>query len=365
MHSGEAITNLPIQPHTQDGEPSYKRSHLKYQTYLFYALEALVFVAIVVPLSVNAGVFTTLASFLQTAPPAVVYEESINSVHETGVLTAALHSDPQSATGGGEVIAEEGSLVSHGLAGADDFQKSPSTGEISVYTVREGDTPSQIAEMFGVSVNTIYWANDITNGVIQPGKTLVILPITGIRHVVKEGDTIASIAKKYSGDIEEILAYNQFTEESAIATGDTVVVPHGEAQTAPKSTVASAKPTSVSGAVSVSSGFTHPVPGARRTQGIHGYNAVDLAAPIGTPIRAAAAGEVIVSKGSGWNGGYGRYIVIKHNDGTQTLYAHNSSNAVGVGAYVAQGETIGYVGNSGRSTGAHTHFEVRGASNPF
>ena len=102
-----------------------------------------------------------------------------------------------------------------------------------------------------------------------------------------------------------------------------------------------------------------------KTQGIHGYNAVDLAAGPGSSIRAAAAGEVIVSKATGWNGGYGQYIVIRHASGAQTLYAHLSSNAVGVGNYVSQGEVIGGMGNTGRSTGNHLHFEVRGGRNPF
>jgi murein DD-endopeptidase MepM/ murein hydrolase activator NlpD len=102
-----------------------------------------------------------------------------------------------------------------------------------------------------------------------------------------------------------------------------------------------------------------------RTQGIHGYNGVDLAAGVGTPILAAAGGEVIVAKGSGWNGGYGNYVVIKHPNGTQTLYAHMSSTAISSGAQVSGGEVIGYVGNTGRSTGSHLHFEVRGAKNPF
>jgi murein DD-endopeptidase MepM/ murein hydrolase activator NlpD len=129
---------------------------------------------------------------------------------------------------------------------------------------------------------------------------------------------------------------------------------------------ASAKPVKISGSTAASSaGFIHPVPGAVRTQGIHGNNGVDFAAGHGTTIRAAAAGEVIVSKSSGWNGGYGQYVVIRHNNGTQTLYAHFSENYVGVGAYVAQGEAIGAMGNTGRSTGTHLHFEVRGARNPF
>jgi murein DD-endopeptidase MepM/ murein hydrolase activator NlpD len=67
----------------------------------------------------------------------------------------------------------------------------------------------------------------------------------------------------------------------------------------------------------------------------------------------------------GWNGGYGTYIVIKHENGTQTLYAHNSSNTVSVGDEVEQGDVIGYVGQTGKATGPHLHFEVRGAKNPF
>jgi murein DD-endopeptidase MepM/ murein hydrolase activator NlpD len=134
---------------------------------------------------------------------------------------------------------------------------------------------------------------------------------------------------------------------------------------APVKVARSASPVSVSGASSVASSFMHPAPGSVKTQGVHGYNAVDLAGALGSTVRAAAAGEVIVSKRSGWNGGYGQYVVIRHGDGTQTLYAHLSSNSVGVGAYVSAGETIGGMGNTGRSTGTHLHFEVRGTRNPF
>lgn len=317
-----------------------------------------------IPVSVHAGVFNSIVSFWKHAEA----EEQVilrnTAAHEAPVLSAANHSDPQAAIGGGDVLADDGSLISTGIAGPDDMEKSLTTDEISVYVVQTGDTASQIAEMFGVSVNTIYWANDIKNGVIQPGQTLVILPINGVRHVVKDGETVSTIAKKYQGDVEEILSYNQLASADDISAGDTVVVPNGEVKSAPK-TASAAKPTSVSGAISSSGSFSHPLPGARRTQGLHGHNGVDLGAPNGTAIRAAAAGEVIVSKSSGWNGGYGNYVVIKHGNGTQTLYAHNSSNAVGVGAYVSAGEVIAYVGNTGKSTGSHLHFEVRGASNPF
>ncbi|MCB9811212.1 MAG: peptidoglycan DD-metalloendopeptidase family protein [Candidatus Nomurabacteria bacterium] len=269
--------------------------------------------------------------------------------------------------GGAEIIVDDGVLVSSGPVGEDVIALNrTSNGEISIYTVREGDTLSHVAEMYGVTVNTILWANDLTKATsIRAGQTLIILPIAGVRHVVKKGDTINSIAKKYEGDAEEILSYNQLASADGLEVGSVIVVPGGAIHSAPAITT-SAKPTKTSGSTSASSaGFTHPAPGAVKTQGIHGYNAVDLAGSIGSTIRAAAAGEVIVSKSSGWNGGYGQYIVIKHKNGTQTLYAHLSRNDVGVGAYVSQGQTIGAMGSTGKSTGPHLHFEVRGAKNPF
>ncbi|MDO8482413.1 MAG: M23 family metallopeptidase, partial [bacterium] len=73
----------------------------------------------------------------------------------------------------------------------------------------------------------------------------------------------------------------------------------------------------------------------------------------------------IVSKNYGWNGGYGEYVVISHSNGTQTLYSHMSENITYPGMRVSQGQVIGYVGSTGKSTGSHLHFEVRGAKNPF
>jgi murein DD-endopeptidase MepM/ murein hydrolase activator NlpD len=80
---------------------------------------------------------------------------------------------------------------------------------------------------------------------------------------------------------------------------------------------------------------------------------------------ASASGVVIISRTSGWNAGYGNYIVIKHDNGTQTLYGHLSKNLVGVGEVVTQGQVIGQMGRTGKATGVHVHFEIRGAANPF
>jgi murein DD-endopeptidase MepM/ murein hydrolase activator NlpD len=108
-----------------------------------------------------------------------------------------------------------------------------------------------------------------------------------------------------------------------------------------------------------------PVASGIRTQGIHGHNGVDLASSVGTPIYAAATGNVIISRVGGWNGGYGNYIVISHSNGTQTLYGHLNSISVNSGDNVVKGQFIGTMGNTGKSTGPHLHFEIRGARNPF
>lgn len=337
---------------------------------------------VAVPLTASAAMFSLMADFL--GGEEVVYERSLSSQSsgEVRLLSSANTADPKSNQGGGDILVEEGALLSSGPFAADDFV-SGNGGQISVHTVRECteescETLSHIADMYGVSVNTILWANDIDDPRhVQEGDDLIILPITGIRHVVKSKETLNSIAKKYGGDtkekaeamISDIIDYNRLASANDISVGETVVVPGGVMHTAtPKKTNTSSRSvarSSSSGSSASSGSLIHPVPGAIRTQGIHGYNAVDLAAAAGTPIRAAAAGEIIVSKSGGWNGGYGNYVVIKHSNGAQTLYAHNSRNAVLAGTRVAAGETIGYVGNTGRSTGSHLHFEVRGSSNPF
>lgn len=321
---------------------------------------------LLIPFSVHAGVFSSFVQLLADETEVMpLIQEIDHSARYTPLLTATPSADPLKAVGGGDIIALDGALVSTGPVGADDIAASNASGdEISVYTVRDGDALSQIAEMYGVTTNTILWANDITKAsAIQPGDTLVILPIAGVRHTVKSGETLSTILAKYEADLDEVLSYNDLTTDDTLSIGDELMIPGGQMHAA-RTVAARPTPTQSSGAVS-SAGLSHPAPGAIRTQGNHGYNAVDLAAGRGTAIRAAAAGEVIVSKASGWNGGYGQYIVIRHSNGTQTLYAHLSRNDVGAGAWVSAGQVIGGMGNTGKSTGTHLHFEVRGGSNPF
>lgn len=326
----------------------------------------------------HAGVIGKFAGLLNSTE--VVYEKNINKTPVSDVKLLAANTNPNNKThqGGGDILVDNGSLVSGGPFNLSEGEAS--SGEISIHTVRpctkdNCETLSHIAEMYGVSVNTILWANNIDDPkTIHPGDDLIILPITGVRHVVKNGETLASIAKKYGAEtseqvtamVSDIVSYNRLTSATDISVGDTVVVPGGimHSATVAKAPTKTSTPTKTTGA-KATSGLSHPLPGAVKTQGIHGYNAVDLASPVGTPIKAAASGEVIVAKVGGWNGGYGNYVVIKHANGVQTLYAHASSVSVSVGDTVELGEVIARVGLTGQTTGPHLHFEVRGATNPF
>ena len=294
----------------------------------------------------------------------------------TPVLTAPTNSDVNVsaplalATDGSALVAYSG--PSGTIA---DVSGTTQSDRISVYVVRPGDTLSVIAAMYGVSVNTIIWANNLSGTRdVHPGDTLIILPVSGIEHTVARGETLKSLAAKFHADATEIAEYNGLDPAAQLAVGSTVIIPGGEL----------AAPAPTSGGHTIIRGhavyepylggsgpeydgyFESPVPGGLLTQGLHGWNAVDIAAARGTPIHAAAAGTVIIARDNGgWNGGYGNYVVIDHANGAQTLYAHMAHPAVSPGEKVVQGQVIGYVGMTGMTTGAHVHFEIRGAKNLF
>lgn len=277
--------------------------------------------------------------------------------------------DPNFARGGGDItiINDSALLPDAGPIGTQvEVAEEPvDNGQISIYVVRDGDSLGTIAKMYGVSVNTIVWANNLKSGTISPGQKLIILPVSGIQYTIKKGDTVKSIAKKYKSDVGEILAYNGLSENTELVAGEEIIIPDGEL--APVPLTPSARVRGSSGVPNYAGYYMRPISyeEGRRTQGLHGYNGVDIGASAGTPVHAAAAGTVIIGRFSGWNGGYGKYVVIAHANGTQTLYGHLSAIGVNEGALVSQGQLVGLVGNTGRSTGPHLHFEVRGAKNPF
>lgn len=326
-----------------------------------------IFLFLFTPYLVNAGVFSLNFWNLKNGEQVVTDSQRAPNSQTISLLKAAVNNDPNPAKGGGDIMVVDNKalLSSPSITGDVINVYKPKSDKISVYEVRDGDSLSQIAEMFNVSVNTIRWANDL-EGAIQPGKTLVILPVTGVKHTVKTGGTVKDLAKIYNADAREIALFNGISVDTELDSGDEVVVPNGVVEEVKKKIDHKTGTKVASNAGTVAGSFlSHPLPGSIRTQGIHGYNGVDFGASSGTSIFAAAPGQVIISKNSGYNGGYGNYVVIKHDNGVQTLYAHMTSTAVSVGAWVSQGQTIGYVGNTGRSTGNHLHFEVRGGRNPF
>ena len=251
---------------------------------------------------------------------------------------------------------------------------STQNNTISVYTVKTGDTLTEIASMFGVSPETILYANDLKSQKdLKPGDQLVILPVSGIYHTVVKGETLSGIAKKFKVDASDILSYNDFSSADDLKVGMDIVIPGAE-EIAPSTGANNPPPTSGGSSQGTSKGassaglsgyLTKPVSGAKETQGLHGKyrTAVDLASSIGTPIHAAATGVVLIARSSGWNGGYGNYIVVQHSNGLQTLYAHLSDVLVNQGQSVGQGDLIGKMGSSGNSTGSHLHFELFGSVN--
>ncbi len=340
----------------------------------FWGIAAVFFFSLFLPFSpANAGILSFMGEvFTDLSFTKEFFGTPVNS-QTMELLEAVRNSDPSPNSEKTSVTIVNDSALLTNAAPDQIIEKGivPTGDQISVYVVRKGDTLSAIAKMFGVSPNTILWANDIPKrGGIEIGQKLVILPVSGIQHVVKKGDTVSKIASLYKADASEIFETNGLEDGNSLTVGDTIIVPNGVEVEAPSinpiKTIKKAIDSLVDGssAVSADGYFVRPTAGWK-TQGIHGHNGVDFHASKGTAVVAAAAGTVIISRSSGWNGGYGQYVVIKHANGTQTLYAHLSGNTVSEGQEVYQGQLIGYSGATGKSFGPHLHFEVRGGRNPF
>ena len=236
--------------------------------------------------------------------------------------------------------------------------------ETKTYVVRSGDTAESIAFAYGINTYTLLWANDLTEkSIIRPGQELVVLPINGVRVQVKAGDTVQALGKKYAADPQEIIAYNALPADGSLQAGDYLILPGGEMPAPAIKTPVRSAPKYATG--TITAGWLIIPAGGYNWGRLHGYNAVDIANKCWTPVYAAAAGTVSLTDEVGWNGGYGKYMKIDHPNGVTTLYAHFNDVIVSAGDSVKQGQLIGYMGTTGRSTGCHVHFEVRGAKNPF
>ncbi len=345
-------------------------------------LALILITGIIYPNKAAAGLSSFASSFFTNTTEAADTpnnEPRIRTINSQNValLLASASSDPTSSVEGlpdinivnsSALIADSGPLGT--IADVEEADPGPDT--ISIYVVREGDTVQKIAKMFGVSVNTVLWGNDLRSAKdIKLGQELVILPITGIKYVVKKGDTLLSIAKRHGGDLDEILRFNNLDKSKKLSVGDEILIPNGvfKAGSPVVKGITEVIKTYIDESIDVMAYYIRPVINGRKTQGLHGKNGIDIASGCKCagkePVLASAGGKVIVAKSSGWSGGYGNYVVISHSNGTQTLYGHMHSVSVYSGENVTQGQMIGTIGSSGNSTGPHLHFEIRGAKNPF
>jgi murein DD-endopeptidase MepM/ murein hydrolase activator NlpD len=214
--------------------------------------------------------------------------------------------------------------------------------------------------------------------------------LAGVVHVVRPGETIWRIARAYGIDAADLMETNGLADPRALAAGAELFVPGatrtvelGPAGTTPAAT---ATPTSTSTSTPTSPPTPTPTPTSTRRAalgdrdgpplawplegvlyGRYGVRAgkrhdgIDIAAPEGTPVRAAADGLVLYA---GEQAGYGAIVILRHDGGLVTLYAHNSKLLVEEGDRVRRGEPVARVGQTGRTTGPHLHFEVRQGTRP-
>ncbi|NLW44017.1 MAG: M23 family metallopeptidase [Syntrophomonadaceae bacterium] len=220
------------------------------------------------------------------------------------------------------------------------------------YLVQKGDTLSEIARSMGLDAGMIMAMNNLeADSVILEGQYLDIPGDRQRLHRVKAGESMWKIARMYQVSLDQLIAANtQIKNPSLLRVGEMIKIPSPSGLTTP----AMAQPSRgfrglfawpVFG--KITSGY-----GWRKGEFHHG---LDIACSVGTPVRAAQAGVVVFS---GSKSVYGKTVIIRHTNGMETLYAHNSKNMVKAGQEVKKGQVIALVGVTGRTTGPHLHFQI-------
>lgn len=279
---------------------------------------------------------------------------------------------------GGPTIAENNPFISSlkqdnnsyqaGVVSYNPYENSLSTvisakprDKIVEYEVLGGDTLASIAKKFDISVDTLKWANNLKTDVIKPGQTLKIPPVTGVVHKVASGENIYAIAKKYSTDAQKIVnfPFNDFADLDTftLTPGQILYVPDGVIEEEKPKYIAQKQVVQIQAGVKGTSNFIWPTSGAVSQYPVWYHMALDIENGSAPPILVADTGTVTYAGCLNW--GYGCHIIVDHANGYQSLYGHMSSLGVSVGQAVTQGQTIGRMGATGRSTGIHLHFEVR------
>ena len=247
------------------------------------------------------------------------------------------------------------------------------------YVVQSGDTLDSLTEKFHISASTITQVNRLKrNPTLEPGQKLKILPVTGLLHIVKKGDSIALISGLYDVPPELVMYQNNLSSDKELKVGQEVIIPNGIepdpiSPGSPKRSSTSSNGNSNSGlnggvgdapsghASQTSGTFNWPATCRVITRGFNPaipHWGIDCANAQGTPVYAAEGGTVIKASVGTWGGGYGNHVIIDHGNGITTIYGHLYKVGVSVGQHVERGEGLGLMGTTGNSTGPHLHFEV-------
>lgn len=283
------------------------------------------------------------------------------------------------------LFVEEGFLMKTSSLGEQGSRLAFSEG--LMHTVKDGESLEKIAARYGITVQTLRWANGLTDtSRLRPDQELFILPVDGVLHTVRRGQTLSRIAELYDVPVDDVIRQNRI-KGGFIVAGEALIIPGGKpiagniavaavdqalrfADTLPTKDIrlpiaAGSAPTGVAPAVSAILSQTLlqlPCQNCFFTQKYRpGHYAIDVQTRGGGPIFAAEVGTVIRAD-LGWNGGFGNVIEIDHGNGLVTLYAHNKTLYVKSGDTVVRGQVIADMGNTGLvhgPTGIHLHFEVR------
>ena len=227
------------------------------------------------------------------------------------------------------------------------------TLKTSTYVVRKGDSLYSIAKKHNISVDAILSINNMKDAaILRIGTVLQIPNMNGIQYTVRKGDSLSSITSTYKIDMNKLVDVNEL-DSSVIQVGQKLFIP-------------GASMSEWERAEALGTLFKYPVRG-RLTSRMgfridpftkrRAYHAgIDLANRTGTPVTASQSGKVIYT---GYKGNYGKTVILTHQQGYTTLYGHLDKITVKKGQSVKQGQSIGTLGNTGRSTGPHLHFEIR------
>lgn len=253
-------------------------------------------------------------------------------------------------------------LLVDGVVGSATMQKIKEVTESVAYTIRSGDTLSDIAEQFNVTVSDIKLSNNLKSDLIIVGQTLNI-PRRGIGggpqeqiykstiHVVQTGDALFKISKRYGISVETIQNANNL-QSSLIRIGQRLVIPY--LQIGPSKDFRLQKGAFIWPVKGyISSGYSTRIHPIRKEK--HFHAGIDIAVATGTSVLAAAGGKVIRS---GWVNGFGKTVILDHGNGVTTLYGHNSQLLIRVGDMVHVGQVVAKSGLTGVTTGPHVDFRI-------